>query len=92
MQREVWGRLREDVRIELTNSDKKEPDKKTMEDFGFHYPAEYVERAAALLKLSNFSSWPESGGWADQDDFLVADVMRWFHLRSRVMWEMKYKD
>jgi hypothetical protein len=89
MQREVWGRLRDDAERELKNSDKREPPR--VDDFGFHHPVEYVERTAMLLKLSDFVCWPESGGWADQDDFLVDDVMRWFGLRARVMWELKYQ-
>jgi hypothetical protein len=88
MQREVWERLREEVKQELSASDSKEP--KDFDDFGFHYPVEYVGQAAALLKLSNFTCWPESGGWADQDAFLVDDVMRWLNIRARFMWKLKY--
>lgn len=61
-------------------------------DFGFHHPPEYVEMAASLLVFSNWQCWPESGGWAEQDEYLVRDVKEWFRQRRRAEWEVKHPE
>lgn len=63
-----------------------------IEDFGFHHPADFVEMAATLLERSNWQCWPDAGGWADQDKYLVRDVLEWFRQRRRALWEIKHPE
>lgn len=57
------------------------------DDFGFHYPYVYVRRTADILKASNFVCWPQSGGWENQDSFLVDDVLTYLGIENRIKWE-----
>lgn len=60
-----------------------------LDDFGFHHPYAFVEMAAQMLEVSNWVSWPESGGWTDQDSFLVRDVLTYFDLQARIEYEVE---
>lgn len=59
-------------------------------DFGFHYPFDYVQTAASILKSSNWSSWPNGSGWANEDSALIDDVLLYFKLEHRAEWEAEH--
>lgn len=75
-------------RVQLHDEDEGAPP--LVEDFGFHYPLSYVSRAALFLERSHWQCWPEAGGWAEQDSFLVEDVLAFLALRARLAWEVKH--
>lgn len=56
-------------------------------NFGMFYPFDFVQQAAEILRLSSWASWPSGGGWADESDDLVADIMLYFKLDRRAKWE-----
>lgn len=58
-----------------------------LENFGFYLPFEYVE--TAVLFLREFSSWPESGGWSEQDWRLIEDIKTYTQLESRLLFEVE---
>lgn len=60
-----------------------------MDDFGFHFPFDYVADVAWVLSRSNFTFWPQPGGLDDQDWFLIRDVRTYFQLEQRLEWERK---
>lgn len=43
-----------------------------------------------MLELSNWVCWPEGIGWANQDYYLIGDVMTYIRLRRRVEWEVEH--
>ncbi len=51
---------------------------------------EYVALVVALLKRSNFTFWPEAGGFNDQDMDLVEDVMVYLALERRAEWDKEH--
>lgn len=57
-------------------------------DFGMHYPISYVRRAVFFLR--QFNTWPESGGWMDQDGYLLDDIHEYVKIERRVKWEVKH--
>lgn len=59
-------------------------------DFGFHYPFDYVQTAASILKSSQWSSWPNGSGWANEDSALIEDVLLYFSLERRAEWEAEH--
>lgn len=61
-----------------------------MDDFGFSYPLPFLEMTISILEASGWSCWPEAGGWADQDDRLIQDVMLYLKLRDRAKWEAEH--
>lgn len=58
-------------------------------DFGFTYPVEYVQKA--VLFLDRWGCLPDSGGWADQDDALINDIMTYLTVRDRIAWEVEHE-
>jgi hypothetical protein len=70
---------------------KREEEPEDAEDFGFHYPLDYLTRVCWVLEASSFTYWPQGGGLDDQDSFLIADVMTWFKLMRRLRWEYAHK-
>lgn len=46
-----------------------------MHDFGFHHPFKMVEIVTIILKRSNFTCWPDSGGLLDQEMNWIEDVL-----------------
>lgn len=56
-----------------------------------YHPEWYIERAIDILRRSNFVCWPESGGWAEQDELLVNDVMIYLALEAQMEWEARYQ-
>ena len=61
-------------------------------NFGFHHPFDFVEETLSWLRLSHYLLWPERGGWAEQDAFLVEDVKRYMALERRQRWEVDHPD
>lgn len=59
-------------------------------NFGFHHDQEYVVTTVHFLEASSWVCWPDSGGWASQDTYLVKDVMLYLRLRRRMRWEVKH--
>jgi len=57
-------------------------------DFGFTYPYDYVQRAAWWLETYNIL--PEAGGWTDQDELLLDDIMTFLDVRNRLEWEVDH--
>lgn len=62
-----------------------EPDE--VEDFGFHFPVDYLKLVIQVLRLSNFTYWPRAGGLDNQDSSLIRDVFTWLMLERRLKWE-----
>lgn len=56
-------------------------------DFGMNYPLNYVRRAVDFLR--QFNSWPDSGGWADQDTHLLDDIDQYVRIEHRLKWEVE---
>lgn len=96
VRREQWEydlkeRLRDEARERLAERDEETaPLPPPMPKIGLYHEQSYVERTVALLKRSNFQSWPEAGGWANQDDLLVMDVQMYLALEVRMEWEARY--
>lgn len=76
------------VAVQQKPEDQQEPPP-LIADFGFNYPVEFVRRAVWMLESSNWVAWPDSGGWAEQDEALVDDVFTWLAVRRRLEWEVK---
>lgn len=59
-----------------------------------HHPYDYVKRTLDLLTISNWTCWPEAGGWIDQDEYLVEDVFHLYDCRQqakeRASWEKEH--
>lgn len=43
-----------------------------------------------ILENSNWVCWPEGNGWANEDAFLINDVLTYLRLRRRTRWEVKH--
>lgn len=56
-------------------------------DFGFTYPVEYVQKA--VLFLDRWGCLPDGGGWADQDDALIDDIMTYLTVRDCIAQEVE---
>lgn len=46
----------------------------------------------AFLRASSWTCWPEGGGWAEQDAFLVDDVLTYLQVERRAAWEIEHGD
>lgn len=83
--------LRRDALEDQRETDDEEYGPPLVPDFGFHYPLEFVETTVAILEASSWVCWPDGfGGWADQDAFLIDDVMLYLKLRRRAKWETEH--
>jgi hypothetical protein len=40
--------------------------------------------------LRQFKSWPDAGGWADQDAHLLEDIETFVRVERRAAWEAKH--
>jgi hypothetical protein len=47
----------------------------------------YVRRAVFYLR--HFKSWPDAGGWMDQDSRLLDDIDEYVRVESRIQWEVE---
>ena len=75
--------------LEALKPKEEQPAPHHIEDFGLHYPVEYVSRVLDILELSNFVTWPEAGGLNHQDSFLIDDVLTLSRLKRRIRWEIE---
>lgn len=80
--------MRERIAESQKTDDEVEPP--LVQDFGFHHPESYVRDAVRYLLLSDWTCWPEAGGWAEQDRFLIEDVFTFLAIRRRLTWEVKH--
>lgn len=56
-------------------------------DFGLHYPYRHVQTAAEILERSNWVCWPDGGSWRDQESAWIDDILLYFKLRRRAVYE-----
>lgn len=56
------------------------------EDWGLHYPFEYVDEMTRLVRLSGFVAWPRPGGLNDQCRFFLRDMATYLE-RERIIKE-----
>lgn len=45
-----------------------------------------------FLRVSGWTCWPERGGWAEQDAFLIEDVLIYLQVELRARWEAEHGD
>lgn len=61
-------------------------------DFGFSYPVTHLARVVSILKRSNFCFWPDAGGFNDQCEYLIDDVLTWLAIERREEWEKELPE
>lgn len=86
IRKNMWEALE---REEARKDDKRQVSPPEVDDFGFHHPFDFVEQAAQLLEISNWVCWPDPGGWANQDAYLVEDIWTYFNLKARLRYEVE---
>jgi hypothetical protein len=52
------------------------------EDFGFYYPHAIKEIIQTAYILEHFHTWPEPGGYFDQDAKWIADMLTWQSVKA----------
>lgn len=53
------------------------------------YPLDYVQKAVFFLE--QFDCLPDSGGWSDQDEALIDDIMTYVDVRDSIEWEVEHE-
>jgi hypothetical protein len=46
----------------------------------------------AAFWLESYNLLPDAGGWADQDENLLNDILTYFSLRDRTEWEIEHGE
>jgi hypothetical protein len=64
--------------------------KKEPPDWGFHFPADYVEQTFTIWLLSDYRVMPRPGGLDDQDPQWVADMA--LCMRLKAVQDQTYSD
>lgn len=67
--------------------EERQPDPKSLVEFGFNLPARYVLDTCSIWVMSGFQQLPQAGGWDAQRRVWKDDAMTYLRIRSRLKWE-----